>query len=172
MAKLKEYWRYEQEAMNKEQEKWNEQREKFKKLQDEGKKLDLLKCAISTNKDYAQTLYSRKADAEREVRCLLDQQIAAKSDCVRIVEQRDGELECFVEARVEGVLEEDDRAARLWDLQIQIREAERRLNEFRENGDGNVEEERKDAPRDEAGRPGDSENVEACGGHGARPVDT
>ena len=100
--------------MKKEREKWNDQREEFKTLQDEeGKKLDLIKFSISTNEDIARTLHSRNADAEREVRCLLDQQVAAKADCVRIAEQRDRELQHLAEARVEGVREKDDRAARL-----------------------------------------------------------
>ena len=151
--KLREDWRKEQEVMKNEREKWNKQREKFKKLQDEGKKLDSLKCEISTNEDYARSLHSRNADAEREVRCLLDQQVAAKADCVRIAEQRDGELQRLAEARVEGVREEDDRAARLWDLQDQIREAARRRYEIRDSDDGNVGEKRKDALCDEAEKP-------------------
>ena len=43
---------------------------------------------------------------------------------------------------------------------------------LRDNDDGNVEAERRDAPRDEGERPKDSENVEACAGDRARPVNT
>ena len=112
--KLREDWRKEQEVMKKKRKKWNDQREEFKKLQDEeGKKLNSLKCAISTNENYPRTLHSRNANAEREIRCLLDQQVAAIADCVRIAKQRDRELQRLAVARVEGVREEDNRAARL-----------------------------------------------------------
>ena len=82
------------------------------------------------------------------------------------------ELQRLAKARVEGAREEDDRAARLWDLQDQIRDTEKGRNELWDNDDGGVAEKRGVALRDEAERPRDLENVGASEKDGARPLDT
>lgn len=162
--------------MKKEREEWIKQREEFNKLQDEdGKKLDSVKYDILTGADFAQKTHGQNSAKEREVWCLLDQQVAAKADCDRIMEQRDGELRRVAEARVDGVREKEDRAIRLWDLQDQIPAAVRRRNKLRENNDGEANEEKKrgDASmhREQTEKPGFAEYVEAIGEDEGRPMD-
>lgn len=73
----------------------------------------------------------------------------------------------MAKGRLEGAQEEKKRAIRFWDRQNQIREAERRHNDIREDDDNDESEEEEpgDAPvpSNETKRPGDPKNVEASG---------